>query len=84
MKEKLYNFFSLAGEYGLYGLLFFLAISNAFVESCAILMLLGFIGRKIIKPDFRFLKFWPNIFLLLFLVFNAFSLFNSGPYLHKS
>lgn len=84
MKEKFYNFFRFAGEFALYGLLFFLPISNALVESFACLALFGFIGRKLIKPDFRYLKFWPNIFLLLFLSFSALSLFNSGAYLKIS
>ncbi len=84
MKDKFYNFFRIIGEYALYGLLFFLAISNALVEIFVVLAFLGFIGRKIIKPDFKFLKFWPNIFLLLFLLFSALSLFNSGGYFNKS
>ncbi len=84
MKDKCYNFFGLIGEYAFYGLLFFLAISNALVEIFVVLAFLGFIGRKVIKPDFKFLKFWPNIFLLFFLLFSALSLFNSGAYLKIS
>ncbi len=84
MKDKFYNLFSFIGEYSVYGLLFFLPISNALVEIFAGLALFGFIGRKIIKPDFKYLKSWPNIFLLLFLLFSAFSLLNSGQYLDKS
>ncbi len=84
MKDKIYKFFSLSTEYGCYGLLFFLPISIALVESFVCLMLFGFIGRKIIKPDFKFLKFWPNILLFLFLLFSAVSLFNSGNYISKS
>lgn len=84
MKDKFYNFFRFIGEYALYGLLFFLAISNALVEIFVVLAFLGFIGRKIIKPDFKFLKFWPNIFLLPFLLFSVLSLFNSGGYFNKS
>lgn len=84
MKDKLFIFFKYVSEYSLYGLLFFLAISNALVEIFVVLTLAGFIGRKIIKPDFRYLKFWPNIFLLVFLLFSALSLFNSGAYLNKS
>lgn len=80
MKDKFYNFFVGIGEYSFYGLLFFLPISNALVEIFAGLALFGFIGRKIIKPDFKYLKSWPNIFLLFFLLFSALSLFNSGEY----
>jgi O-antigen ligase len=54
------------------------------VESFVGFALLGFVGRKLIKPDFSFLKFLPNLFLLFFLVFNAASLLNSGEFLHIS
>jgi len=54
------------------------------VESFVCLALFGFIGRKIIKPDFKYLKFRPNIFLLFLLLFSAISMFNSGHYLSKS
>ena len=84
MKEKFYNYFKFINEYALYGLLFFLSISNALVEIFVVLAFFGFVGRKIIKPDFKYLKFWPNIFLFLFLFFSALSLFNSGVYLNKS
>lgn len=84
MKDKFYNFFRFIGQYALYGLLFFLSISNALVEVFVCLALLGFVGRKIIKPDFRYLRFWPNILLMLFLFFSALSLFNSDIYLNKS
>jgi len=84
LKDKVYIYFCLISEYALYGILFFLPISIALVESFMGLALFGFVGRKIIKPDLQYLKFWPNIFLLLFLLFSAFSLLNSGVYLHKS
>lgn len=84
MKDNAYDFFKYVGEYALYGLLFFVAISNALVEIFAVLMLVGFIGRKIIKPDFDYLKFLPNIFLPVFLLFSALSLFNSEAYLKIS
>lgn len=84
MKNKLYNLFTVLGEYALYGLLFFLPISNALLESFAGLALFSFIGRKIIKPDFRYLKFWPNFLMFAFLFFSLFSLINSGQYLNKS
>jgi len=84
LKDKVYNFFRFLGEYTLYGILFFLPISNALVTYLVILAFFGFIGRKIIKPEFSYLKFRPNIFLTLFLFFSALSLFNSGEYLNKS
>jgi putative inorganic carbon (HCO3(-)) transporter len=83
LKDKFYNLFKLVSEYALYGLLFFIPISISLVEVFAALMFIGFVGRKIIKPDFKFLKFRPNIFLLLFFLFSALSLFNSGAYLNK-
>ena len=84
MKDKFYNYFKFINEYALYGLLFFLSISNALVEIFVVLACLGFVGRKIIKPDFKYLKFWLNIFLFLFLYFSVLSLFNSGVYFNKS
>lgn len=84
MKDKLFTIFKYISEYSLYGLMFSLGISNALIEVFAVFTLIGFVGRKIIKPDFTYLKFWPNIFLLFFLIFSSFSLFNSGVYLSKS
>lgn len=84
MKDKFYNLFAIIGEYALYGLLFFIPISISLVEIFAALAIIGFLGRKIIKPDFKFVKFWPNAFLLLFLFFSAVSLLNSGKHLNIS
>lgn len=84
MKDKLYNFFKFISEYALYSLLFFIPISISLIEVFAAFVFVGFVGRKIIKPDFRFLRFWPNALLLLFLFFSALSLLNSGTYLNKS
>ena len=84
MRNKFYTLFGFISEYALYGLLFFIPISISLVEVFAGLAFIGFIGRKIIKPDFKFLKFRPNIFLLLFLFFSALSLLNSGQHLAKS
>lgn len=84
MKDKFYNIFKIISEYALYGLLFFIPISISLVEIFAGLLLLGFIGCKVIKPDFKFIKFWPNVLLLLFWFFCALSLLNSGQHLHKS
>ncbi|MCX5712621.1 MAG: hypothetical protein NTY47_06105, partial [Candidatus Omnitrophica bacterium] len=84
MRDKFYSFFTFVSEYAFYGLLFFIPISISLIEIFAGLMFFGFIGRKIIKPDFAFIKFRPNSFLLLFLFFSALSLFNSGQYLNIS
>jgi putative inorganic carbon (HCO3(-)) transporter len=84
MKEKAYKFFDQAFEYSLYGLIFSIPISKAAVASFSGFLLLFFIIKKILKPDFSFLKDRSNIFLLLFVVFCALSILNSGPYAAKS
>lgn len=84
MKEKLFVVFDRALEYSMYGLVFFIPISKSATEAFAAFMLLFFILKKYIKPDFSFLKNRANIFLLLFIVFCLLSMFNSGPYLAKS
>ena len=84
MKEKFLKFLDYAGEYSLYALIFFIPISNAAIESFFGFMLLFFILKKFIKPDFGFLKSPTYIFLLFFLIFMGTSLFNGGQYLTKS
>lgn len=84
MKEKFLKFLDYAGEYSLYALIIFIPISNAAIESFFGFMLLFFILKKFIKPDFGFLKSPTYIFLLFFLIFMGTSLFNSGQYLTKS
>ena len=71
-------------EYFLYGLIFFIPISKAGIESFFGFLLLLFFIKKFLKPDFRFLRQPVYYALLFFVLFNAFSLFNSGPYLKKS
>lgn len=73
--------FVILSEYSLYGLLFFLPISISFVEGFSSLVLFSFAVRKIIKPDFAFIKSGPNRYLFIFLIFSAFSLLNCGNYL---
>ncbi|HOD12741.1 MAG TPA: O-antigen ligase family protein [Candidatus Omnitrophota bacterium] len=72
-------------EYGFYGLIFFLPISKALIETCAGFILLGFLIRKSISKDLSSFKSDAGIFwlLLIFFVFNAMSLANSGPLLGK-
>jgi O-antigen ligase len=83
-QARLFRFFSILNEYSLYGIIFFLPISKAIIEVLFIFALAGFLGKKIIKPDFEFLKSKFNLFLLLFILFGAFSLFNSGLLFKKS
>jgi len=72
-------------EYGFYGLIFFLPISKALIESFAGFVFLGFIIKKIATRDFTSFKVDAKIFwfLLALFVFNALSLINSGPFLAK-
>ncbi len=71
-------------EYCLYGLIFFIPISSAVIEVFASLAILAFVVKKILQPEFRFIKNYTHLFLLLFVVFSGLSLFNSWPYLKKS
>lgn len=84
MKDKFYNFFIGIEEYSLYGLLFSLSICNGLVETFVCAAIFGFVGRKIVKPDFGFIAFRANIFLIPFVIFSALSVLNSGIYLNIS
>ena len=72
-------------EYGFYGVIFFLPISKALIESFAGFVFFGFIIKKIVTQDFTSFKVDAKIFwlLLALFVFNALSLINSGPFLAK-
>ncbi|MFH0855122.1 MAG: O-antigen ligase family protein [Candidatus Omnitrophota bacterium] len=83
-KDRVYGFFDLAAKFGIAGVLFFIPISHAFIDSFAGLALLGFIGKNIVKPEFRWLKTRPNLYLAVFFFFMALSLVNSGQYIAKS
>ncbi|MCK4248651.1 MAG: hypothetical protein KAX15_02620, partial [Candidatus Omnitrophica bacterium] len=84
MRQKWFDIFDRGCEYSLYGLILFIPVSNAGIEICFGLAFLCFLGKKIIKPDFRFLKVPEHIPLLCFMIFSALSLVNSAPYLEKS
>ncbi|MDD5355735.1 MAG: hypothetical protein PHY56_04325, partial [Candidatus Omnitrophica bacterium] len=83
-KDKIYGFFDLMAKIGIGGVLFFIPISNALIDSFTGVTLLGFVGKKIIKPDFQWLKIRHNLYLAAFLFFMALSLVNSGQYIEKS
>jgi O-antigen ligase len=83
-KEPLYRIFDRITEYCLYGLIFFTPISIAGVEILFGLLFIFFLLKKIIRPEFRFFKSKANLFLLIFFIFNCFSLLNSGQYFVKS
>lgn len=80
----MFSVFNVLEKLGIGGILFFLPISNALIDSFVGFALLGFVGKKIIRPDFQWLKNKQNIFLSLFFIFMSLSLFNSGQYLEKS
>lgn len=84
MRERWIKIFDYITEYSLYGLIFFLPISKAAIEILFGFALLGFLIKKIMNPDFKFIKSWQHLFLLLFLIFSTLSIFNSGPYFAKS
>ncbi|TBR18468.1 hypothetical protein EPO66_01425 [bacterium] len=84
MRDKLFAIGDKITEYAFYLLLFYIPISKAAVESFAGFIILGFAIKKFSRPDFKFLFNIPNFFLLIFIIFNALSLFNSGEYLAKS
>ena len=82
--EKTEHFLDESVAYLLYGVIFFMPISKAIIETLFTLAAVLFIIKKIIKPDFRFLKDNIYLFILLFVAFNALSFINSGIYLDKS
>jgi len=84
MIDKRFKIFDWISEYSLYSLIFFTPISTALSSVFAGLLLVGFFGKKIINPDFKFLKSKAHFFLLLFFIFSSFSLINSGIYFFKS
>lgn len=84
MKDKVYNTFAAINEYALYGVLFFLPISKAIIESLVVLALFCFLIKNCIKPDFKFFKTKLNLSLVLVFLFFAISLINSGKLFNKS
>jgi len=82
--NKVYSFFDFLAKFGLGGMLFFIPISNALIDSFFGFFLLGFIGKKAIDHDFSFLKQWVNVALFLFFLFMSASLLNSGNYISTS
>ncbi|MFA5350392.1 MAG: O-antigen ligase family protein [Candidatus Omnitrophota bacterium] len=83
-KDKAYVFFDSVAKIGIGGVLFFIPISHALINLFAGLSLLGFAGKKIIKPDFQWLMAKQNAYLVVFFFFMALSLINSGRYIDKS
>ena len=84
LKERIAKIADKLVECSLYAIAFFLPISIAIIESFVCFALLGFIIKKIMLPDFKFMKSRTSLFLLLFFIFCGFSLLNSGLYIDKS
>jgi len=84
MKEKIINIADRITEYSLYGVIFFVPISNAAIETFFGIAFLAFVIKKILKPEFKFLKSSEYIFLLFFVLLCILSLNNSGIYIMKS
>ncbi len=71
-------------EYLLYAMIAFIPISISAIEISFSLALLAFLIKKVLKPDFGFVKNFTHLFLFLFFGFCALSLFNSEVYFTKS
>jgi O-antigen ligase len=83
-KEKIADIAEGIGQYFLFGLILFIPIGNAGVETCFGFILVCFLIKKIIRPDFAFLKKPEHALLLIFFIFCGLSMVNSGPYIKKS
>lgn len=85
-REKAAKFADYIAEYALYAVIHFIPISIALVEIFCGLAIFAFVVKKILDPDFRFIRDYQMLYLALFLfsVFLGLSLFNSGPFLAKS
>jgi len=82
-KEKALIILDRCLEFLLYLMIFFMPISKAAIEIIFTLSFFLFVFKKILKPDFEFLKNPIHFFLLLFFGFCALSLSNSGIYFAK-
>lgn len=83
-KHKIESIVDKSIEYLFYLMIFFMPISKAAIEITFGLATALFIVKKILNPQFGFMKNAVFLFLLLFFAFCALSLFNSGEYLNKS
>jgi putative inorganic carbon (HCO3(-)) transporter len=73
-------------EYGCYGLIFLLPVSKAAIEVFTCFIVLGFTLKKIVNPNFDFVKAHAAVFTILssLVFFSALSLVNSGPFFSHS
>ena len=84
IRKKIEIFADRALEYTLYGMIFYIPISNALIESLFVFALLFFVIKKMAKPEFKFLENYTYLFLMFFLYFSIASFINSGIYFEKS
>ncbi len=84
MKEKLFNFFDHAEFVSICLLLFYIPISNALIEIFAGFVIFFFLLKNIMKPDLNSLKTREFFVIMLFFIFSAISVVNSGEFLKKS
>ena len=82
--EKIFEVADKIQLYSLYAIAFFIPISMALIESFVGFALLGFIVKKMIVPDFTFIRSRIHFLLLVFYIFCGFSLLNSGQHIDKS
>ena len=84
MKDKTLRILDYIIEYSLYFLIFFLPISKAPLQVFSGIAFVAFIIKKILMPDFRFLKTPLHYCLFVFVFFSLLSLFNAGPLIDKA
>ncbi|PIY83027.1 MAG: hypothetical protein COX96_07390 [Candidatus Omnitrophica bacterium CG_4_10_14_0_2_um_filter_44_9] len=84
MRTKAYLFFDTAVSLTLCALIFMVPFYKAATEILCVLAILFFAAKKIAHPDFAFMRSLSHVFLLLFFLFGALSLLNSGSFLDIS
>ena len=83
LREKILAVADKVEEYSLYAIILFIPFSIGAVESFFCSALSAFIVKRIISPDFTFIKRPIHFFLLLFYIFCGLSLLNSGIFIGK-
>lgn len=83
-KDRFFILVDRSIEYLLYAMIFFMPIAKASIAIIFGFIFLLFIIKKFLRPEFKFLFNLPHIFLLLFFLFSAISLINSGELIYKS
>lgn len=83
-KDRFFILVDRAIEYLLYVMIFLMPIAKASIAIIFGFIFLFFIIKKFLRPEFKFLFNLPHLFLLLFFLFSAISLINSGELIYKS